>query len=124
MRAAGDFALLRVRLTPKVVRTSSQTSRRHTVVRVAAPPVDERNRALEELQAKRLHIARSRISLASGHTSRDKTVRIDGLTPEELNARLERDAERKHGALMLRRQSIAVLNTTFDTGQDLSTRGS
>jgi uncharacterized protein YggU (UPF0235/DUF167 family) len=46
------------------------------------------NRALEALLAKRLRIAKSRVQVISGATSRTKTVRIEG-DLEELGAKLE-----------------------------------
>jgi uncharacterized protein (TIGR00251 family) len=86
-----DSALLRVRLTPKGGRDA--LIRRDGDVlhaRVAAPPVDgAANRALIVLLAESLNVAKSRISLLSGQTGRDKTIRIDGLDAEALSARLE-----------------------------------
>ncbi len=46
------------------------------------------NRALEAFLAKRLKLAKSRVQIISGATSRSKTVRIEG-DPQELSAKLE-----------------------------------
>ena len=50
-------------------------------VRVMAPPVDgAANAALIQLLAKRLGIAKSKISLISGATARNKVVEVEGVT--------------------------------------------
>ena len=50
------------------------------LVRVTAPPVDGRaNAALVKVLAKRIGVARGRVSVVRGERSRDKLVRIDGL---------------------------------------------
>jgi uncharacterized protein (TIGR00251 family) len=86
-----EFAILRVRLTPKGGRDAlGKYEEGILTARVAAPPVDgAANRALITLLAKSLDIARSRIAFHSGETSRTKTLRIEGLTPDALEARLE-----------------------------------
>jgi uncharacterized protein (TIGR00251 family) len=58
-------------------------------VSVTAPPEDGRaNAALVELLRDWLGVKRSQIELASGHTNRNKTFLIRGVTPEELQARV------------------------------------
>lgn len=58
-------------------------------VRVAAPPVDgEANEALTRFLAKALGVPRSAVTIVRGHTGRHKSVRVTGLTPEEVRARL------------------------------------
>jgi uncharacterized protein len=82
--------LLRLRLTPKggkdaVIKREAGT----LYARVAAPPVDgAANRALIALLSKTLAIPKSRITIISGETSRDKTVRIDGMPAVELDSRI------------------------------------
>jgi len=46
------------------------------------------NAALRSLLAEELNISESRIALASGHKSREKLIRIDGLSEEEVRGRL------------------------------------
>ncbi len=54
-------------------------------VSVTAPPVDGKaNAAVAELLAKALGVAKSRVRVVRGHTSRDKAVAVDGMTEEEL----------------------------------------
>lgn len=58
--------------------------------RVAAPPLDGRaNRALCKLVAKAAGVAPSRVSVVRGERSRDKLVRVDGVSPEALRAALD-----------------------------------
>ena len=58
-------------------------------VAVTAPP--EKGRANEEVEtvlAEALGIARAAVRVVAGHSSRDKSVAIDGLTIEEIRRRL------------------------------------
>ena len=85
-----EFAVLRVRLTPKGGRNEVI---RHEAgmlyVRVSAPPVDgAANKALIELLSSVLHVPKSRISFQSGETSREKTLRISGIDAAMLNTRI------------------------------------
>jgi uncharacterized protein (TIGR00251 family) len=54
-------------------------------VKLTSPPVEGKaNKALIELLAKRLRIAKGRIEIISGKSSRLKTVRISGLSLEDI----------------------------------------
>lgn len=54
-------------------------------VRLAAPPVDgAANAALIEFVAERLRIAKSRVRIVSGQSSRRKVVEVDGVSAQEL----------------------------------------
>ena len=58
---------------------------------VQEPPEGGRaNRAAVKFLAKRLDIAKNRITITAGEASRDKRVRVEGLGAEELAARLEK----------------------------------
>jgi uncharacterized protein (TIGR00251 family) len=58
-------------------------------VRVAAAPADgAANEAVRALLAARLRCAPSRVEIVRGHTARTKAVRVAGLPPEEVAARL------------------------------------
>ena len=60
-------------------------------IKVTAPPVDGKaNKALIELLAGRLGIAKGRIRVVSGQTSRVKLIRIEGLSFEEIEERIGR----------------------------------
>ncbi|MBA2379642.1 MAG: DUF167 domain-containing protein [Blastocatellia bacterium] len=59
-------------------------------VRVASPPVDgAANAELIKFLAKRLELPRSSIAIVAGETSKNKRIRIEGLTEAELLARLQ-----------------------------------
>jgi len=61
------------------------------VARVAAPPVDGRaNAALCKLLAGAAGLPASRVSVVRGLTSRDKTVRFEGIDEPTLHAALGR----------------------------------
>ena len=58
-------------------------------IAVTAPPVDgEANAAVIELLAKSLKVAKSAVAVIAGETSRRKTIRIDGVTAEQIEALL------------------------------------
>lgn len=58
--------------------------------RVTAPAVeDQANRAVTELLADWLGVAKSRLELVSGHKGREKTFVIQDMTEQELAARIE-----------------------------------
>lgn len=56
---------------------------------LTAPPVDGKaNTACIEFFAKLLNVARSSVTIASGLTSRNKVIRIVGVSADELHARI------------------------------------
>jgi len=58
-------------------------------VRVTEPPVDRRaNAALVKLIAKRVGVAKGRVAIVSGERSRDKVVRVTGLSVAEVRRAL------------------------------------
>jgi uncharacterized protein YggU (UPF0235/DUF167 family) len=85
-----ETAILRVRLTPKGGRNALDRIESGLLfARVAAPPVDgAANKAVVLLLSESLHVPRSRITLHSGETGREKVFRIAGMTQNELEARL------------------------------------
>jgi uncharacterized protein (TIGR00251 family) len=57
------------------------------VVRVSAPALEGRaNDALCRLIAKRAHVGVRSVSVVRGASSREKIVRVEGLSPEQLRA--------------------------------------
>jgi uncharacterized protein (TIGR00251 family) len=59
------------------------------VVRVTAPPVEGKaNDALCALIARRARVGRTRVEVVRGASSRDKAVRVEGMTPAELRRAL------------------------------------
>ena len=58
-------------------------------VRIAAPPVKGKaNRELITFLSKALGIGKDSLTIAKGHTSRNKVIAIDGLSQEEIIKRL------------------------------------
>ena len=54
-------------------------------IRLTAPPVDgAANEALIEFLSKALDLAKSQVEILSGHTGRDKRVRISGISEENV----------------------------------------
>lgn len=59
------------------------------VVRVVAPALDGRaNQALRRFLAKRLRVAPGKVEIVRGERSRDKLVRIDGVSRDAADAAL------------------------------------
>ena len=83
-------ALLQVRLQPRASANAIAGVRDGVVrVRVTAPPVDgAANEALVGLLAKTLRVGRGSVSIVRGRSSRNKVVRVEGLTEEEALALL------------------------------------
>jgi len=56
---------------------------------LTAPPIDGKaNQACIDFFAKLLNLPRSSVTIASGHASRNKVIRIVGLSAEELRRRI------------------------------------
>ena len=81
---------LAVRVTPRAGRTAITGVREGVlVIRLAAAPVDgAANEALVEFLAKLFGRPKRDIAIVSGHKSRDKRIEIEGLTAQDLAARL------------------------------------
>ena len=85
-----DKAVLKVKVVPRASRSEIVGIQDGVLkVRLTSPPVDgAANDELVKLIAKRVGIARSNIELTSGLTSRNKTLRVHGITVELLKAKL------------------------------------
>jgi len=58
-------------------------------VSLTAPPADQKaNNACVELFAKVLKVPRSSITIAAGLTSRNKVIRVAGITADEMRGRI------------------------------------
>jgi uncharacterized protein (TIGR00251 family) len=84
-------SVLSVAVTPRAGKSAIEQRADGAIqVRVAAPPVDgAANAALVRLLAGALDIPRSRLEIISGETSRRKRIVIAGVTPDELESRLQ-----------------------------------
>jgi uncharacterized protein (TIGR00251 family) len=80
VRIGRDGVLLNVRLTPRAARDSIDGLKDGVIqARVRAVPADGRaNKALVELVAQEIGVPKSTVSVASGQTSRLKTLLISG----------------------------------------------
>jgi uncharacterized protein (TIGR00251 family) len=59
-------------------------------VALTAPPVDGKaNAACIEFFAKLLNVPRSSVTIAAGQTSRNKVIRVAGLTAQQVRERLD-----------------------------------
>lgn len=90
MRTATE-ATLRVRVQPRAARDAIVGWRADEVlgVRVTAAPVDgQANAAVAGLVAAKLGVPRSAVTVARGQRSRDKLLRVTGLSRSEVRDRL------------------------------------
>jgi uncharacterized protein (TIGR00251 family) len=87
-----DGVLLSVKLQPRASANEiSEPLGDELRIKVTAPPVDSAaNESLVRLLAEKLGCPRNRVELVRGPTSRHKTIKIYGMAPEELAARLSR----------------------------------
>jgi uncharacterized protein len=85
---ASGMAEIEVRVIPRARRNEIRDERGgRLLVRLTAPPVDgAANTALCRLIARRAGVSARRVSIVRGQTSRDKVVRVEGLTAAELRA--------------------------------------
>ena len=84
------MAIIRVRAQPKASRNEVVEYRDDVLrVRVTAPPEDGKaNTAVIVLLAESLGIARSRVRITRGYTSRDKLVEVESMDGAEVLRRL------------------------------------
>ena len=90
VRADGDAVLLAVRVAPRAARNAIAGVRDgRLLIRTTAPPVDGRaNESLRRLLAKTLGVAAGRVTVAGGAATRDKLIRVEGITAAEAEKRL------------------------------------
>jgi uncharacterized protein len=81
-----EAGTVRVRLQPRASRDEIAGAREGALlVRLTAPPVEGRaNQALCRLLARRLRVAPSRVAVVRGAKSRDKVVRVEGVSSAEV----------------------------------------
>lgn len=83
----GDLA---IRVQPRAKRTEVAGERGGVVViRVSAPPVDGKaNEAVVRLIARHLRVPKSAVAIVRGQGARDKQVRVDGMSADQIRAAL------------------------------------
>jgi uncharacterized protein len=91
IRESADTCTFAVRVQPRA-RRNEIVGETGEVLKLAitAPPVEGKaNAACIELLAKVLKLPKSSVSIAAGETSRNKLVRVVGITAEQLRERLQ-----------------------------------
>jgi len=90
LRQAGDDVLLTLHIQPGAKKTEIAGEHGEALkIRLAAPPVDGKaNDCLIAFLAERLGVAKSRVELVSGQSSRAKRVRVAALSADAVRARL------------------------------------
>jgi uncharacterized protein len=90
LRVQTDGVLLSVKLQPRASANEvGEALGNELRIKVTAPPVDAAaNEALVKLLAQQLDCPRNRVELVRGHTSRHKTIKLYGLSPEEVVKKL------------------------------------
>lgn len=86
----GESALLRVRVQPRAKRDEVVGERAGAIViRLKAPPVDGKaNAALVAFIAKAANLPRSHVEIVRGASSREKAVRVSGVSEQDLRRAL------------------------------------
>jgi uncharacterized protein (TIGR00251 family) len=86
----GAAGQIKVRLQPRAKHDEIVGERGGAlIVRVTAPPLESKaNNALCALIARRLRVGRTRVEIVRGSSSRDKLVRVEGVTTAELRRAL------------------------------------
>jgi uncharacterized protein (TIGR00251 family) len=88
LREAGGAVTLELLIQPRASRTRVVGEHDGRLkVQLAAPPVDgEANAALVEFLAHALHVKRAEVTVLRGDTGRRKTVQVEGVTAEVVEA--------------------------------------
>ena len=85
LKETPDGTLIPVKVIPKASRNEIVGWENNELkIRIAAvPDKGQANAELEKFLAKQLNIARSRVQVVKGLTNRHKSVKINGLKPDE-----------------------------------------
>jgi len=86
LRETSGGTLLSVKLQPRASKNEiGDPLGDELKIKVTAPPVDAAaNQALVEFLTEMLDCSRGKVELIRGHTSRHKTVKLHGFTPEQV----------------------------------------
>ena len=81
---------IRIRVLPRASRNQVVGIENGVLkVKLTAPPLEGKaNKALREFLARKLGVRKKNVEIVSGERSRIKSIRIQGLSPEDANVRL------------------------------------
>lgn len=90
MNETSDGVDVQIRAVPRASKNEIQGIHDNALkVRLTTPPIDGKaNQALLKFLSKTLGITKSKIELTHGDTSRHKTLRIRGITAQQLHTKL------------------------------------
>ncbi|MFZ0955212.1 MAG: DUF167 domain-containing protein [Candidatus Sulfotelmatobacter sp.] len=90
IRGSGDGVSFAIKVHPRAKKNLITGELGEALkVSLTAPPLDGRaNQACIEFFAKLLKVPRSSVTIASGQSSRNKVVRVAGLTADEIRQRI------------------------------------
>ena len=90
VKESGDGVILRIQVQPRASRDEVVGPHGDALkIRITAPPVaGAANKHLLKFLAKKLKVARSQMSIASGATTRAKSIAIEGMSADEVRQRL------------------------------------
>ncbi len=85
-----DSCIIEIKASPKAAQNRISIDAQGTirVAVTAAPANNEANRAVIELLAKHLGVAKSRLEIVRGETARAKSIRVEGLAEDAVRALL------------------------------------
>ncbi len=94
IKDVGDGASFAVKIHPRAKKNAVSGEVGEALkIALTAPPVEGRaNQACVEFLAELLKVPRSSVTIAAGQTSRNKVIRVAGLSAAEVGARLRRAA--------------------------------
>jgi len=86
-RPEADGVIISARIQPRASKNSIMPTGDGTFkIRLTAPPVDgAANEALVAFLSEALSVSKSAIEIISGHTAREKRIRISGMSQDEVN---------------------------------------
>jgi uncharacterized protein (TIGR00251 family) len=95
MNETSEGLTVAVRAVPRAAKNEIQGVYDEALkIRLITPPVDGKaNQALIRFLSKALHISKSQIRILRGETSRNKILRITGISKKELTRIIERARE-------------------------------
>jgi len=90
IRENGSYATFAIKVHPRVKKNAISGELGDALkLSLTAPPIEGRaNEACVEFLANLLKLPRSSVTIASGHSSRRKVIRVVGLSAEEVRKRI------------------------------------